>query len=70
MKSGSKIWLEGIYLTQLDDEDEKVSIEAEKNITTKAKKVLSDSDTLELFQDFFQKTVALTQQYKTNVKRL
>ena len=70
MKSGSKIWLEGIYLTQLDDEDEKVSIEAEKNVTTKAKKILSDLDTLELFQDFFQKTVALTQQYKTNVKRL
>ena len=68
MKSGSKIWLEGIYLTQYDDEGQKY--EAEKNVTTKARKILTQLDTFELLQEFYAKTLALVDEYKSNVKRL
>ena len=70
MKSGSKIWLEGIYLTQYDDVEERKRYEVEKNVTTKARKILTQLDTFELLQEFYAKTLALVDEYKSNVKRL
>ena len=46
-KAGSKIWLEGIYLTDnKNEEDQEELIETEKNVTTKARVILTSNDTM------------------------
>ena len=67
-KAGSKIWLEGIYSIRIEDEVE--LIEDEKNVTTKAKVILTYNDTNEMLMDFYEKSIALNESYKTLVKRI
>lgn len=67
-KSGSKIWLEGIYLQE--DQNGKEIIYVEKNVTTKSIKVLSGIDIMEIMNDFYRKTTELHFSYKSSIKRL
>lgn len=70
-KSGSKIWLEGFYLTDnKNEEGQEELIEIEKNVTTKTKIILNPADTIELLKDFYAKTIDLYESYKENVKRI
>lgn len=70
-KAGSKIWLEGIYLTDnKNEEGQDERIEEEKNVSTKAKVILTSNDTIEMLNDFYKKTIELYERYKENVIRI